>query len=95
MSDFFRSLENPLINYEVELNLRMMEHCVLFVLGSGNCNVDADSNNTIYFYYQKPTVKWPCCHSISKKQSKFFNTSSQKMYWCIEINIKQNVRIKE
>ena len=38
LSNFWRSLENPLINCKVELKFRWTKHCVLSVTGTDNVN---------------------------------------------------------
>ena len=49
-SNFWRSLEIPLINCEVELKLRWTKHCALSVLDVANDDNDdgANSNNIIF-----------------------------------------------
>ena len=48
LSNFWRSLEMPLINCKVELKLRWSKHCVLSVAGTDNANSDNDDNNIIF-----------------------------------------------
>ena len=38
ISNFWRSLEMPLINCKVELKLKWTKHCVLFAAGADNAN---------------------------------------------------------
>ena len=45
LSNFWRSLEIPLINSKVELKLKWTKYCVLAVAGADNA--DANSNNII------------------------------------------------
>ena len=49
LSNFWRSLEMPLINCKVELKLRWSKHCVLSVSGIDNANCNTDNNNNIIF----------------------------------------------
>ena len=46
LSNFWRSLEMPLINCKVELKLNWTNHCVLSAAGADNA--DANSNNIIF-----------------------------------------------
>ena len=48
LSNFWRSLEMPLINCKVELKLRWSKHCVLSVSGIDNANCNTDNNNIIF-----------------------------------------------
>ena len=48
LSNYWRSLETPLIDCKVEWKLRWTKHCVLSVLGKDNDNGAADSNNIIF-----------------------------------------------
>ena len=49
LSDFWRSLEMPLINCKVELKLKWTKYCVLSALGTENdINVDVNANNIIF-----------------------------------------------
>ena len=45
LSNFWRSLEMPLINCKVELKFRWTKHCVLSVGGTDNANGNNDDNN--------------------------------------------------
>ena len=47
LSNFWRSLEMPLINCKVELKFRCTNYCVLSAVGVDNVN-NRDSNNTIF-----------------------------------------------
>ena len=44
LSNFWRSLEMPLINCKVELKLKWTKYCVLLAAGADKIN-DRDSNN--------------------------------------------------
>ena len=44
LSNFWRSLEMPLINCKVELKLRWSKHCVLSLAGTDNANGNNDDN---------------------------------------------------
>ena len=46
LSNFWRSLEMPLINCKVELKLKCAKYCVLSAAGADNIN-NFDSNNII------------------------------------------------
>ena len=48
LSNFWRSLEMPLINCQVEIKLRWTKHCVLSVAGTDNANGNNDDNNIIF-----------------------------------------------
>ena len=48
LSNFWRSLEMPLINCKVELKLRWTKPCVLSVGGTDNANGNNDNNNIIF-----------------------------------------------
>ena len=45
LSNFWKSIEMPLINWKVELKRRSTKHCVFSVLGNTNNNTNADLNN--------------------------------------------------
>ena len=46
LSNFWRSLEMPLINYKIELTPKLTKYCVLSAAGGDNAN--NDSNNIIF-----------------------------------------------
>ena len=48
LSNFWRSLEMPLIIWRVELKPRWSEHCFLYVAGTDNSNRNNDDNNIIF-----------------------------------------------
>ena len=48
LSNFWRSLETPLINWKVELKLKWTKHCVLSVPCTDNANCNNDDNNIIF-----------------------------------------------
>ena len=49
LSDFWRSLEIPLINSKVELKLKRANYCVLSAAGNeNNINEDAKANEIIF-----------------------------------------------
>ena len=52
LTNFWRSLEMPLINCKVVLKLRWTKHCVLFIAGTDNANSNNDDNN-IFFLLSK------------------------------------------
>ena len=47
LNNFWRSIERPLINCKVDLELSQRKHCVLFVAGIGNANGKKDDDNII------------------------------------------------
>ena len=48
LSNFWRSLEMPLINWNVELRLKWKKYCVLSVGGDENLNDNNNANNIIF-----------------------------------------------
>ena len=68
LSNFWWSLEMPLINCKVEFKLT--KYCVLSAAGADNAN--ADSNNIIFTI--KDTKLCFCYNIISKRQSKTIRT---------------------
>ena len=43
LSNFWRSIEMPFINWKVELKLKWMKHCVLAVAVGDNTNANPDN----------------------------------------------------
>ena len=48
MSNFCRSLDLPLINYEIELDLRWSKHCVISEVSRTFREVDPNANPVVY-----------------------------------------------
>ena len=83
LSNFWRSLEMPLINCKVELKLKWAKYCLLSAAGSDNVN-NIDSNNIIFtikdtkFYVPVVTLSARDNQKLSKLLSKGFERS---VYW--------------
>ena len=95
LSNFWRSLEMPLINCKVELKLNWTKCCVLSAAGNENVINDNDNANNILFtikdtklYVPVVTVSARGNQKLSKRISKGFERS------VYGINIKQKVRIQ-
>ena len=81
LSNFWRTLEMPLINYKVKFKLNWTNHCILSALGADNA--DAYSNNIIFnifniiFNFNVPVVTFSAKDNkkISKLLSKGFEGS--------------------
>ena len=73
LSNFWRSLEIPLINCKVELKLKWIKYCVLSV---GSTENDVNDNNIIFTIKDTklyiPVVTFFSCY---KRQSKTIKTS--------------------
>ena len=48
LSSFWRSLEKPLINFQVELKLKWTNYYVLSAVGADNVNDNINGNNIIF-----------------------------------------------
>ena len=72
LSNFWRSLEMPLINFKVKLKLKWTKYCVLCAACADNDNANPDN---IIFTIKDTKNICPYCNFISKKQSKTINTS--------------------
>ena len=83
-SNFWRSLEIPLVNCKVELKLRWTKHCVLSVAGADNANGNNNDNNVIFIikgtklYVPVVTLSARDNQKLSKLLSKRFERS---VYW--------------
>ena len=71
LSNFWRSLEMPLINCKEELKRKWKKFCVLSAAGADNVNVD--SSNIIFPIRHK--IICSCSNVISRRQSKTIKTS--------------------
>ena len=93
LSNFWRSLEIPLINCKVELKLKWTSYCILSAAGADNDN--ANGNNTIFT--SKDTKVYVPVMTLSarnnQKQSKLLSKGFKRsgFFWT---NIKQKMRIK-
>ena len=84
LSNFWRSLEVPLINCKVESKLRWMKHCVLSELGNGNDNDNLDSNKIIFTIKDKKLYVSVANLSAkdNPKSSKLLSKGSERLvYW--------------
>ena len=81
LSDFWRSLEMPLINCKVELKLRWSKHCVLSLACTDNGNSNNDDSNIICtikdtkLYVPVVTLSARDTQKLSKLLSKVFERS--------------------
>ena len=71
LSNFWRSLEMPLINCKVELKLKWKKYCILSVAGTENDVNDNNNANNIIFTIKDTKLYVPV---ISKRQSKTIKT---------------------
>ena len=84
LSNFWRSLEMPLINCKGELRLRWTKHCVLSAAGTDNANGNNDDNDIIFIISDKklyvPVVTLSARDNqrLSKLLGKAFERS---VYW--------------
>ena len=74
ISNFWRSLGIPLINFKIGLKLKWKNYCVLSANGSDNVN-DDDNGNNITFFYQRHKSICSGCNFISRRQSKIIKIS--------------------
>ena len=72
-SNFWRSLEIPLINSKVELKLKWTKHCVLAGAGNDNAN-ENDNANTTFTIKDKRTI-YSCSNIVIKRQPKIIKDS--------------------
>ena len=93
LSNFWRSLEIPLISYEVELKLKWTKYCVLSAAGADNAD-NIDSKNIIFTI--KDTKLYVPVKTLSarynQKLSKILAKDLKDQF--IGTNKKQKVRIK-
>ena len=95
LSNFWRSLEIPLINCKVELKRKWTEYCVLSVAGKeNNINDDADANN-ITFTIKDRKLYVPLVSLLAKIIKNYQNVLAKDLkYQFIGMNIKRKVIIK-
>ena len=75
LNSFFRLLEMSLVNWKVELKLKLMDHYVLSA--NGNDNHNSNSNNIIVLSDRQLIC---CCrYFINKRQSKIIKTFQQSI----------------
>ena len=74
LSNFWRSIEMPLINYKTELKLKYTKSCVLAANGNDDDSDNDNDNNTI-FNIKDTKIICSCNNFISKIQSKTIKTS--------------------
>ena len=79
-SNFWRSLEMPLINCKVELNLKWTKYCILSVAGNDNVNDNDNENiiftiNVIKLYVPVVTLSARDNKKLLKRLSKSFERS--------------------
>ena len=85
LSNFWRTLEMPLISCEISLQLKWSKHCIL-VPGTA-----ANQNPT----FQKKTYKTlrHCCNFINSRKHKTSETISYELIKSFVFYQKQNVRV--
>ena len=95
LSNFWRSLEIPLINCKVELKRKWTKYCVLSVAGKeNNINDDADANNII-FTIKDRKLYVPLVSLLAKIIKNYQNVLAKDLkYQFIGMNIKRKVIIK-
>ena len=92
LSNFWRSLEMPLVNCKAELKLSRTKHCVLSVAGTDNAN---GNNDNIIFTIKETKLYVPVVTYQQKtiKNYQIFWVKDLKDQF-IGMSIKQKVRIK-
>ena len=81
LTNFWKSLEMPLISYKVELKLRWTKHCILSSAGTGNANGNNNGNNIFFsikdtkLYVPVVTLSERDNQKLSKILSKVFERS--------------------
>ena len=81
LTNFWKSLEMPLINCKVELKLRWTKHCALSSAGTDNANGNNNGNNIVFsikdpkLYVPVVTLSERDNQKLSKILSKVFERS--------------------
>ena len=91
LSNFWRSLKMPVINWKIELKLKWPKYCTLYV-NDNDVNDNDNASNSVFTI--KDTKCSSCNNFRSKRQSKFIRTSEKLKDQFIGMNIKQKVRRK-
>ena len=90
LSNFWRSLENPLINCKVELKFKWTRYCVLSAAGNDN---DNDDYGKKIIFTIKDTKLYVPVVTLSARDNQNFLAKDLKDQF-IGMNIKQKARIK-
>ena len=69
LSNFWRSLELPLINCKVELKFKWTKYCVLSAAGNENAN-DNDNDNNVIFTIKDTKLYVPAVNLSAKDNQK-------------------------
>ena len=88
LSNFWRSLEIPLINCKVELKLKWTKYCVLSAVGAENVNDNVNNNaigNDIIFSIKETKLYVPLVTLSARDHQKLSNVLSKgfekTLYW--------------
>ena len=84
LSSFCQSLEIPLTNYKVELELKWLRHCVLSLLSTENYNADSNIillSKTQKVYVPVVTLSAKANQKLSKRLSQGFERSVYCNEW--------------
>ena len=95
LSNFWRSLEMPLINCKVELKLKWTKYCLLSAAGNNN-NINENANvNNIIFNIKGTKLYVPVVTLSARDNQNYQNFLAKDLKdQLIGMNIKQKVRIK-
>ena len=95
LSNFWRSLEMPLINCKVELKLKWIKYCLLSAAGNNN-NINENANvNNIIFNIKDTKLYVPVVTLSARDNQNYQNFLAKDLKdQLIGMNIKQKVRIK-
>ena len=95
LSNFWRSLEMPLINCKVELKLKWKKYCLLSAAGNNN-NINENANvNNIIFNIKDTKLYVPVVTLSARDNQNYQNFLAKDLKdQLIGMNIKQKVRIK-